>query len=404
MSAVAPSPQLRLGYCAAEIEHLAKRGWRLLPCAVRGKKPLLKGWPTNASSDPATIRDWASRFPNCNWGVATGIKSGVFVLDVDGEAGRVSLAALERQHAALPLTLTSITGRDGGGEHKWFNYPTSLCIRSSTGTVGAKLDVQSDGKQVLVPPSTHPSGRIYQWANPSEPIADAPSWLLNLLTSKPAGQNDAPSLRMGIFVEGQRNDALFRYGCAMRRRGASQEQIERSLFRKNDDECNPPLSVEEVRGIAASAARFPVGGPDPLQTAWEIVWNEAHRRGYERFVALARQLQRARPGLPIALPLVRIGFLMECDWTQVRRWRNYAVRDGWLRLKENYIRHKWAAQYSFHEISISTVPLKRKSPKIPDDPLVKTNTGIVGHQIGPSVPPIPFILDDFSCNNLMCWV
>ena len=32
-----------------EIARLAERGWRLFPCAVGGKKPLLKGWPTKAS-------------------------------------------------------------------------------------------------------------------------------------------------------------------------------------------------------------------------------------------------------------------------------------------------------------------------------------------------------------------
>ncbi len=398
------TPQLKFPYDAAEIERLALRGWRLLPCAARGKRPLLKGWPRNASSDFATVRAWAAQFPNCNWGVATGIESGVFVLDVDGEVGRTSLAALERQHGPLPVTLTSITGREGGGEHRWFNHPTDRWIRSSTGTLGAKLDVQANGKQVLVPPSTHPSGRTYQWANPGAPIADAPSWLLDLLTGKARQQRDTPSTRTRIIVEGQRNDSLFRYGCAMRRRGATQEQIERRLFSKNDDECTPPLTVKEVRQIAASAVKYPVGGPDPLEAAWKAVSTETHRRGYEKFVALARQLQLARPGLPIALPLKRIGFLMGCDWTQARRWRHYAIRDGWLHPKEDYIRNVKAAQFSFYEVSISTVPLKPKSRQKLNDPLVKTNTGLVVHPDSPSVPPISFFQDDFSCNNLMCWV
>jgi hypothetical protein len=59
----------------------------------------------------------------------------------------------------------------------------------------------------------------------------------------------------------------------------------------------------------------------------ETPWHE-----YGPFIALAHELQFARPELSIALPLERIGGLMGCDWTQVRRWRKRVVREGWLRL------------------------------------------------------------------------
>jgi len=333
-----------------EIEHLAQRGWRLLPCAARGKAALLTGWPAKASSDLVSVRGWAAQFPDCNWGVATGPGSRVFVLDVDGEAGRASLAALEAQHAPLPVTLTSITGRADGGEHRWFNYPDGREVRSSTGTLAEGLDVQAAGKLVIVPPSIHPSGRAYQWVESEQPIADAPSWLLDLLSGNSRANSNPQSARIRFLVEGQRNDTLFRFGCAMRRRGATQEQIERRLLQKNDAECKPPLAADEVRRISASAARYDPGGPDPLETAWNAVLNESHPRGYEEFIALARNLQLARPGLPIALPLKRIGDLMECDWTQARRWRKRAAREKWLRLQERYIPHVKAALYVFNEL------------------------------------------------------
>jgi len=49
---------------------LAAQGWRLFSCAPHNRTPLLKGWPTLASSDRATIRKWAVKHPGCNWGVA----------------------------------------------------------------------------------------------------------------------------------------------------------------------------------------------------------------------------------------------------------------------------------------------------------------------------------------------
>jgi hypothetical protein len=347
-----------------EIESLAMRGWRLLPCAARGKAALLKGWPALASSDVATIREWAAQFQECNWGIATGPGSRVFVLDVDGAEGSDSLAVLESKHGPLPLTLTSLTGR---GEHRWFNYPTSCEVRGSAGKLGRGLDVRGAGGYVIVPPSIHESRRPYQWIDPEQEIEDAPRWLFDLLSgsNRPTGTSHAT--RIFFLFEGHRNDTLFRFGCAMRRRGATQDEIERSLLQKNECECRPPLEAREICRIAVSAARYEPGGPDPLETAWEIVLSETNANGYVRFLALARCLQLARPGLLIALPLKRIGDLMERDWTQVRRWRKRAVRDGWLHLKEHYIPHVKAALYEFNEIPASTVPLRQ------DDPLSNTH-------------------------------
>src|SRR5664280_1233091 len=94
-----------------ECIRLAAQGWRLFPCAPRNKPPLLKGWRALASSDPATIRKWAVKHPGCNWGVACGADSGVWVIDVDGNPGRDSLSALEAKSGPLPATLAVQTAR-----------------------------------------------------------------------------------------------------------------------------------------------------------------------------------------------------------------------------------------------------------------------------------------------------
>jgi hypothetical protein len=351
-----------------EVERLAERGWRLLPCAQRGKTPLLKRWPTLASADLATIREWAAKHPECNWGVATGPDSGVFVLDVDGDAGRASLATLEAQHKPLPVTLTSITGRANGGEHRWFNYPVDREIRGSAGKLGEGFDVRAAGGYVIVPPSIHETGRAYQWADPEQSIADAPSWLLDLLSGETRRDRNPPAARINVLVKGERNDKLTRYAGWLRRRGAELPELEEKLLADNARRCQPPLEEAEVRRIAASIARYAVGGPDPLETAWAAVLKETHQRGYEQFIAIARNLQLARQGFLIALPLQRIGNLMECDWTQVRRWRKRAVCEGRLRLTEHYIPHRRAALYVFNETPFSGVPLRQNAPL--SDPLL----------------------------------
>jgi hypothetical protein len=332
-----------------EVMRLAQRDWRLLPCAARGKMPLLKRWPALASSDLAVIQEWDAENPECNWGVATGPESGVFVLDVDGKAGRASLAALEAQHGPLPVTLTSKTGRADGGEHRWFNCPADREIRGSVGKLGEGLDIRAAGNYAIVPPSIHPSGRPYQWLCPEQPVADAPSWLFDLVSGETRRDRNPLAARIDVLIKGERNDGLARYAGWLRRKGAELPELEEKLLADNARRCQPPLDDKDVRRIAASIARYPAGGPDPLETAWAAVLKETHTRRYEQFIALARNLQLARPGLSIALPLERIGDLMGCDWTQARRWRKRAAREGWLRLTERYKPHKRAALYVFNE-------------------------------------------------------
>jgi hypothetical protein len=155
-----------------------------------------------------------------------------------------------------------------------------------------------------------------------------------------AARND-----IGALVEGSRNDALMRLGGAMRRKGASFEQIERELFKHNERRCEPPLTGAEVSRIAMSVARYPVGGPDPLDAAWQAIEAQPYESNFARFVTLARQLQTIRPGQPVALPVDRIGKLMGVHYTMVGLYRKQAVRDGVLELTGKYVAHRRASTF-----------------------------------------------------------
>ena len=116
------------------------------------------------------------------------------MLDVDihpdeGVNGFVSIAALERQHGALPDTLTSATPR--GGFHLFFKWHPGI-RNNADGKLGAHLDIRGDGGYVIVPPSMRWDRKIYGWREncPAEP-AEAPTWLIELLTTPAAAP--APS-------------------------------------------------------------------------------------------------------------------------------------------------------------------------------------------------------------------
>jgi hypothetical protein len=80
------------------ILQLAAQGCRLFPIRARAKTPLIKDWPNQASESDAHIGSWAKNWQACNWGMATGAGSRIFVLDFDGVKGQASFRDLIETH------------------------------------------------------------------------------------------------------------------------------------------------------------------------------------------------------------------------------------------------------------------------------------------------------------------
>jgi putative DNA primase/helicase len=175
----------------------------------------------------------------------------VFVLDVDGEKGRASLARLEAKYGQLSATRASRTGREDGGEQWWFAYPADCAIRNSTGKLGEGLDIRGEGGYAIVPPSVHETGRTYLWINPDAPIADAPGWLKLLARSAEPVRDEGR-----IIPEGRRNTTLTSIAGRMRRAGASEDETRAELRIINERDCRPPLPDDQVCKIARSVARY----------------------------------------------------------------------------------------------------------------------------------------------------
>jgi hypothetical protein len=105
------------------------------------------------------------------------------------------------------------------------------------------------------------------------------------------------------------------------------------------------LEDSQVQKIARSAARAPVGGPDPLESAWEKARAENHWYTYDRLLAVIRYLESQRPGCSILLPVERIGKLMGCDRTLIGRHRKRAIAEGFIQEVEKYIPHQKATRF-----------------------------------------------------------
>ena len=151
----------------------AEKDFPVLPLQERGKRPLTRHGVKDAATNPDTVKGWWRRWPNANIGLA--IPPRLLVVDLDSADAFHRLKAEDR---GLPATVRTKTAR---GAHFWYRIPTAA--KNRVGIVPG-VDLRASGGYVLVPPSVHPSGAVYRWEVPLErkAIAEAPSWLLNLLS------------------------------------------------------------------------------------------------------------------------------------------------------------------------------------------------------------------------------
>lgn len=125
------------------------------------------------------------KWPQDGFGIATGSRSGIWVLDIDPKNnGFETVSALEQVNTPLPKTVSVKTG--SGGLHFYFRFP-GPDYRNTAGALGPGLDTRGDGGYVVGPGSLHKSGKRYNWQNGpvDHQVLDAPEWLLKLVRQPP---------------------------------------------------------------------------------------------------------------------------------------------------------------------------------------------------------------------------
>lgn len=234
---------------AAALDYAAA-GLPVLPCEHAGKRPLTRNGKDDATTDPAMIREWWTRWPSAN--VAVRPPAGIVVLDVDVRAdGHRSLVALLAEHGPLPRTLAARTG--GGGAHIWLAAPGPFRGRLAEG-----IDAKTCTGYLIAPPSVHPSGARYRW-HTLAPTAPAPGWVRTMLAppvprvDEGAHQGTGSITSLAEWVtrqpEGNRNHGLF-WAC---RRAI--ESGARDLNPLVTAACRAGLSPHEAERTAMSALR-----------------------------------------------------------------------------------------------------------------------------------------------------
>ena len=240
----------------------AARGLAVFPLVPGTKVPRTARGHLDASTDASVIECWWQEWPASGIGVACKT-SRLLVVDVDqhegGPDGAGSLASLERQHGRLPGTWRVVTG--GGGLHLYFRVPGDA-VRVP-GTLGPGVDIKFNG-YVVLPPSRHPDGGVYQWEIGSGlddvPLAVVPDWILTFKPKRTSTGN-------GAILLHSRNVELTSIAGSWRRHGMSADEMFTRLQAENAARCAPPLDAEEVRKIADSVARYDPAEPEVQVTS-----------------------------------------------------------------------------------------------------------------------------------------
>ncbi|MGO9337273.1 MAG: phage/plasmid primase, P4 family, partial [Terracidiphilus sp.] len=137
--------------------------------------PRLKDWQFLATSDRRQIESWAHQFPGCNWGAMAGPESGFFAVDVDAPE---AMMMLELEFGLVPKGLTNVTAR---GYQLIFEWPQNADVRPATNRPCQGIDIRGQDSYIVIPPSVHPSGHVYHYADDSLPIPPCPAWLLGMI-------------------------------------------------------------------------------------------------------------------------------------------------------------------------------------------------------------------------------
>lgn len=234
-------------------------GWSVFPVNPKNKKPFIK-WSkyqtTRATRDD--VKTWIRKFPSCGWGVATGKLSNLAVIDFET---RAAIDYFEANVCDLPETIISITGRKSGeGRHYFFSYPDNFNIRNSVKKF-KDTDFRGEGGFIVLPPSSHVSGRKYAWdkINPIDygldDLCDMPDEAVRFFNEDDRKQKNKEGwlseLLLGVS-EGSRNDAAAKYaGWLLNNNGGNQIAAWDALLGWNQRN-QPPLKEPELRKVLES--------------------------------------------------------------------------------------------------------------------------------------------------------
>lgn len=239
------------------LEKLVKEhGLVVFPVNPEKKTPHTPNGFKDATADWEKIVEWQSQYPNCGWGMPTGERTGIVVIDKDlKNDGPDNWESLVEENEPTQKTVKVQT--QSGGNHEYFRM-NGTDIRNSAGKLAEGVDVRGTGGYVVIPPT---GGYQFIVSFDEANIAPVPDWLESLL-GKPKRKNHTAgeAIRVGridrTVEDGTRNDTLFQRGRKLFEAGLTNVEIRGALreFRNTYvEDGDEPIDDEELERILHSA-------------------------------------------------------------------------------------------------------------------------------------------------------
>ena len=232
-----------------QIKEYVNNGWSILPVKPEEKRPYMTNWLqyTKTRAPMQTVENWFKSLSGAGVGAVTGRISNMVVLDVESWCK----TPIEELLKKYPTQLIARSG--SGGWHLYYQYPTGVSKVSNRVGLFEGADLRADGGFIVLPPTRHPNGHMYQWVQKGVPGAFPRPFLE--LESRPTIQNEGwivEALR-GVS-EGGRNDTCARLAGYFFKKGMTADIVEALLIDWNERN-DPPLPAREVRTTLRSIER-----------------------------------------------------------------------------------------------------------------------------------------------------
>ena len=244
--------------------------WKGKDCGTPGKHPVGEQWQLRTTADENEVLSWFDSGKPTNIGLLLGPRSGVVDVELDGPDAKQAWDDLGLGEIWTP-TYTA-----GRGPHRLFRWDEALPAVAVRKVMGIEVRIGNGGNaaQSVIPPSTHHTGKAYEWVPGMSPddveLQPLPERLVNLLwnddgTGQRVGTGRKPArLALSQVVpSGARNEEVRRFAIREAFRAGpdlDDENEQQDLLLKvrmvNTTNCKPPMDDDEVVAIFRSAIAF----------------------------------------------------------------------------------------------------------------------------------------------------
>lgn len=181
---------------------------------IKFKKPIGKWSHFNDGATAPTYEEVMSNIqkartqePIFGIGVICGKVSGVVVIDEDSYKKEPDEKKKSKIKNILEKAVTPVSKTGGGGKHYFFKYTDRV---HSSVDASIAIDVRAQGSNIVLPPSRHDSGGVYEWiVSPTEvPLAEIPEELIELLKKPVVKGNSSLFDNSKYYDHGERDSGM----------------------------------------------------------------------------------------------------------------------------------------------------------------------------------------------------